>query len=53
MTKEQSSVTTTKRKIGKVTYLIESSASPKAKDSMTQKIKRSIKRDVEKDEKAT
>ena len=48
MTKENPTVTTTEKKIGKVTYIIESSASPKAKDSISQKIKKNIKRDVEK-----
>ena len=52
MTVKQSTVTTTERKIGKVTYIIEASASPAARDTITQKIQKSIKRDVENDEKA-
>ena len=49
MIKEMSTVTTTE-KIGKVTYIVQLSASPEAKDTIAQKIKKSIKRDVEKDE---
>ena len=51
MTVNRSTVTTTERKIGKVTYIIEASASPTARDTITQKIQKSIKRDVENDEK--
>ena len=51
MTAKEIAVTTTERKIGNVTYIIESSASPAAKDTITQKIHKNIKRDVEKDEK--
>ena len=50
MTKEQSSVTTTNRKIGKVTYIIQSSASEGKKETEIQKINKCIKRDVENDE---
>ena len=50
MTVQQSTVTTTEKKIGKVTYIIEASASPTARDTITQKIQKSIKRDVEKGE---
>ena len=50
LTVKQSTVTTTERKIGKVTYIIEASASPTARDTITQKIQKSIKRDVEKGE---
>lgn len=50
MTAKKSAVTTTKKTIGKVTYIIESSASPTAKDTITQKIQKNIKRDVEKHE---
>lgn len=52
MTVNRSTVTTTERKIGKVTYIIEASASPTARDTITQKIQKNIKRDVENDEKA-
>ncbi len=48
MTVKQSTVTTTERKIGKVTFIIEASASPAAKDTIEQKIKKNIKRDMEK-----
>ena len=47
MTKEQPSITTTKKKIGKVTYIIESSASPTAKESIIQRIQKNIRRDIE------
>ena len=47
---EQKSSTTTKKKIGQVTYVIVSAASPEAKDTMVQKIQKSIKRDMEKTE---
>ena len=50
MTVNRSTVTTTERKIGKVTYIIEASASPAARDTITQKIQKNIKRDVESDE---
>ena len=50
MIKEMPVVTAPERKIGKVTYIIQFSASPEAKDTIAQKIKKSIKRDVEKDE---
>ena len=50
MTKKLSAVTTTE-KIGKVTYTVQSSASPEAKDTIAQKIKKGIKRDMEKAEK--
>lgn len=53
MTKEKNTVTTTKQKIGKVTFIVESSASPTAKDSITQKIQKSIRRDVEKNAEKT
>ena len=39
---------TTEEKLGKVTYIIQFSASPEAKDTIAKKIKKSIKRDVEK-----
>jgi len=52
LTVNRSTVTTTERKIGKVTYIIEASASPTARDTITQKIQKNIKRDVENDEKA-
>ena len=48
MTNEIPAVTATERKIGKVTYIIQFSASPEAKDTIAQKIKNTIKRDVEK-----
>ena len=47
MIKEISAVTTTERKITKVTYIILSSVSPEARDTLAQKIKKNIKRDVE------
>ena len=47
MTVNRSTVTTTERKIGKVTYIIEASASPTARDTITRKIQKSIKRDIE------
>ena len=50
MTVQRSTVTTTERKIGKVTYIIEASASPAARDAITQKIQKNIKRDVESNE---
>ena len=50
MTKEMSAVTTTEM-IGKVTYIVQLSASPEAKDTIAQKIKKGIKRDMEKAEK--
>ena len=53
MTKENPSVTTTKQKIGKVTFIVESSASPTAKDSIAQKIQKNIKRDLEKNAEKT
>ena len=49
LTNEMSAVTTTE-KIGKVTYIVQLSASPEAKDTIAQKIKKGIKRDMEKDE---
>lgn len=51
LTVKQSTVTTLEKKIGKVTYIIEASASPAARDTITQKIQKNIKRDVESDEK--
>ena len=48
LTKERSSVTTQERKIGKVTYIIQSSTNESKKDSLTQKINKCVKRDVEK-----
>ena len=50
MTKERSSVTTTEKKIGKVTYIIQSSANKGRTESQVQKIKKCIKRDVEKND---
>ena len=38
---------TTKRKIGKVTYVVVSASSPQAKDTIAQKIQKNIKRDME------
>ena len=49
LTKEMSTVTTTE-KIGKVTYIVQLSASPEAKDTIAQKIKKGIKKDMEKAE---
>ena len=49
MTREMPAVTTTE-KIGKMTYIVQLSASPEAKDTIAQKIKKGIKRDMEKDE---
>ena len=46
--KEMPIVTTTEM-IGKVTYIVQSSAGPEAKDTIAQKIKKGIKRDMEKD----
>ena len=46
MTEQKSSTTT--KKMGKVTYVIVSATSPEAKDTMTQKIQKNIKRDMEK-----
>ena len=48
MTEPMFSTVTTK--IGKVTYAVVSAASPLAKDTMIQKIKKNIKRDLEKNE---
>lgn len=53
MTKGKNSVTTTKQKIGKVTFIVEASTSPTAKDSIAQKIQKNIKRDVEKNAEKT
>ena len=50
MTREMPAVTATERKIGQVTYIIQFSASPEAKDTIAQKIKINIKRDMEQDE---
>ena len=47
--KEIPTVATTE-KIGKVTYIVQFSASPEAKDTIAQKIKKGIKRDMEKAE---
>ena len=45
--KGKSTITTTEKKIGKVTYIIEASASENARDSIIQKIQKSVRRDVE------
>ena len=47
MTDNKASVVMTKRKIGKVTYTICSSASQPAAETLDKKIKNWIKRDVE------
>ena len=47
--KEMPTATTTEM-IGKVTYIVQMSASPEAKDTIAQKIKKGIKRDMEKAE---
>lgn len=47
MTQNQTPVTTTEHKIGKVTYLVCSSASERATDTLDKKIKKLIRKDME------
>ena len=47
MSQNQSSVTTTKHKIGKVTYLVCSEKSERATDTLDKKIKKLIRKDME------
>ena len=47
MTQNQTPVTTTEHKIGKVTYLVCSSASEHATDTLDKKIKKLIRKDME------
>ena len=48
MTDKDYGMTRTEHKIGKITYIIEASSSGEARDSLVQKIKKNVKRDVEK-----
>ena len=43
---KENTVTTTKHKIGKVTYIVHSSASPKATETLEKKIEKMIKKDA-------
>lgn len=43
----QSSITTTEYKIGKTTYIVQSSTSEKATENICKKIKKLIKKDIE------
>lgn len=43
---KENTVTTTKHKIGKVTYIVRSSASPKATETLEKKIEKMIKKDA-------
>ena len=43
---KENTVTTTKHKIGKVTYIVRSSASPKAIETLEKKIEKMIKKDA-------
>ena len=47
LTQNQMPVTTTEHKIGKVTYLVCSSASERATDTLDKKIKKLIRKDME------
>ena len=47
MKQDQATVTTTQHKIGKVTYLVCSSPSEDATDTLEKKIKTLLRRDVE------
>lgn len=47
LTQNQTPVTTTEHKIGKVTYLVCSSASERATDTLDKKIKKLIRKDME------
>ncbi len=47
MNKNQNAVTTTKYKIGKITYYVCSLYSEKATDTLDKKIKRLIRKDIE------
>ncbi|MCB7334597.1 transposon-encoded TnpW family protein [Enterocloster aldenensis] len=47
LTQNQTPVTTTEQKIGKVTYLVCSSASERATDTLDKKIKKLIRKDME------
>ena len=47
MSQNQSSVTTTEHKIGKVTYLVCSAQSERATDTLDKKIKKLIRKDME------
>ena len=47
MTQNQTPVTTTEHKIGKVTYIVCSSASERATDTLDKKIKKLIRKDME------
>ena len=47
MTQNQTPVTTPEHKIGKVTYLVCSSASEHATDTLDKKIKKLIRKDME------
>ena len=47
MSQKQSTVTKTEHKIGKVTYLVCSSQSERATDTLDKKIKKLIRKDME------
>ena len=47
MSQNQSSVTTTEHKIGKVTYLVCSAQSERATDTLDKQIKKLIRKDME------
>lgn len=46
MPQKQSVFTVTKHKIGKNTYIVKSSASETAKDSLSEKIKKLLRKDI-------
>ena len=47
MKQDQTAVTTTQHKIGKITYFVCSASSEKATDSLDRKIKKLIRKDME------